>query len=187
MPRNPSGRSMCTSCPRTETPAHSRARARPRRVWGSPPVVPAAADSVPRAILRANAASAHADRRATPSPSFRRCRAFRHCSEHASARPEGYGARTPSPSGRWLPGTRFHRRPMTLPRARLLRLTAPAVCALGPTSATCGVASSRFMVVSPSPSFSPSPLARLWPLLTSRSVRLAALVALSDTRRDLPG
>src|SRR5664279_80696 len=51
--------------------------------------------------------------------------------------------------------------------------TAPAVCALGLGSDFCGMASPRYVAVSPSPSFDPSPLLRLiWPLLTSRSVGL---------------
>jgi hypothetical protein len=45
----------------------------------------------------------------------------------------------------------------------------------------------RFVGVSPFPSFGPSRLAPLlWPLLTSRSKGLAAIVALSGARRDLP-
>ena len=51
--------------------------------------------------------------------------------------------------------------------------TAPTVCALGPPSDFCGMASPRCMGVSPSPSFGPSPLLRLIrPLLTSRSAGL---------------
>ena len=66
--------------------------------------------------------------------------------------------------------------------------TAPAVCALGPSSDVCGMASPRGVGVSPSPSFGPSPPARLlWPLLTSRSEGLAARVTLSGAGRDLPG
>ena len=48
--------------------------------------------------------------------------------------------------------------------------TAPAVCALGLGSDLCGMASSRCVGVSPSPSFDTSPPSRLiCPLLTSRS------------------
>jgi hypothetical protein len=120
--------------------SESRARARPRRASGSPPVSPAAAGSVPRAVLRANAASARADSRAALRPSSRRCRDFPRSVERASMRPEGSGVRTPAPSGRCFPGARLRYQPVTLPHASAALAASPrrpfVRSDLGPTSVT---------------------------------------------------
>src|ERR1700675_1672550 len=63
-----------------------------------------------------------------------------HSVEHASTRPEGFGVRTPPPSGRYFPGARFRCQPVSLPHASAALAVPPrrpfVRSDLGPTSVT---------------------------------------------------